>query len=86
MNGRVIILNGVPRAGKSSLAAAIQRSFEGIWLNLGVDLAMAATPERYRPGIGLRPGCERPELEPIVRQLFIALFDSIVAALCSKST
>ena len=79
MNGRVIILNGVPRAGKSSLAAAIQRSFDGVWLNLGVDLTMAATPERYRPGIGLRPGGERPELEPIVRQLYIALFDSIAA-------
>src|SRR5260221_123979 len=77
--GRIIILNGAPRAGKSSIAAAIQESFDGIWVNLGVDASIAMTPPRHRPGIGLRPGGERPDLEPVVQQLYAALFDSIAA-------
>ena len=79
MNGRIIVLNGAPRSGKSSLAAAIQQGGDGVWLNLGVDAAMAMTPERYRPGIGLRPGGERPELEPTIQRLYAALFESIAA-------
>ena len=79
MNGQIVILNGVPRSGKSSIAAAIQQSFDGIWMNLGVDATMAATPKRYLPGIGLRPGGERPDLEPFVAQCYAALFESIAA-------
>jgi chloramphenicol 3-O phosphotransferase len=37
------------------------------------------TPERYRPGIGLRPGGERPDLEPVIPVLYAALYDSIAA-------
>ncbi|MCU0502603.1 MAG: chloramphenicol phosphotransferase, partial [Anaerolineae bacterium] len=60
--GQIIILNGVPRSGKSSIAAAIQQTFDGVWMNLGVDRFMQMTPARYLPGIGLRPGGERPDL------------------------
>ncbi|MDR3475596.1 MAG: chloramphenicol phosphotransferase [Devosia sp.] len=77
--GQIIILNGAPRSGKSSIARAIQQEFEGAWINLGVDASMAMTPERYRPGIGLRPGGERPDLEPVVQKLYAGLFESIAA-------
>jgi chloramphenicol 3-O phosphotransferase len=77
--GQIVILNGAPRSGKSSIVAAIQETFDGPWLNLGVDVHMRATPPRYRPGIGLRPGGERPDLEPLVAVLYAALYDSIAA-------
>jgi chloramphenicol 3-O phosphotransferase len=77
--GQIVILNGAPRSGKSSIVAAIQASFTGPWLNLGVDLWMVATPERCKPGIGLRPGGERPDLEPFVAAAYRGLFDSIAA-------
>lgn len=53
--GQIIILNGTPRSGKSSIAVTIQNRFDGVWMNLGVDGFMLMTPERYLPGIGLRP-------------------------------
>jgi chloramphenicol 3-O phosphotransferase len=77
MPGQIVILNGAPRSGKSSIVAAIQESFDGVWMNLGVDRFMQMTPERCLPGIGLRPGGERPDLEPLVVQLYRALYDSI---------
>jgi chloramphenicol 3-O phosphotransferase len=77
--GRIVLLNGVPRAGKSSIVAAIQGRFDGAWMNLGVDHFMDMTPERYRPGIGLRPGGERPDLEPLVATLYHGLYESIAA-------
>ena len=77
--GQVVILNGTPRSGKSSIAAAIQRTFDGVWMNLGVDRFKAMTPERYQPGIGLRPGGERPDLEPLVVVLYRAMYESIAA-------
>lgn len=77
--GQIIILNGTPRSGKSSLVAEIQATFEGVWMNLGVDRFMQATPARYLPGIGLRPGGERPDLEPLVSLLYRALYESIAA-------
>ena len=63
--------NGAPRSGKSSIATAIQETFDGAWLNLGVDVARAMTPARlparYRasagrgdaPGGTVRPGALR---------------------------
>ncbi|NJK31715.1 MAG: chloramphenicol phosphotransferase [Deltaproteobacteria bacterium] len=75
--GQIVILNGAPRSGKSSIATAIQETFEGIWMNLGVDHSIQTTPARYRPGIGLRPGGERPDLEPLVVALYAALYESI---------
>lgn len=75
--GQIVILNGTPRSGKSSIAAAIQQSFEGVWMNLGVDRFMQMTPERYLPGIGLRPGGERPDLEPLVALLYRAMYATV---------
>lgn len=79
MSGRIVILNGAPRAGKSSIAAAMQRDPEGRWINLGVDAQNKALPPSLLPGIGLRPGGERPDLEPNVTPLYLALYDSIAA-------
>jgi chloramphenicol 3-O phosphotransferase len=44
-----------------------------------VDAFSAATPERFRPGIGLRPGGERPDLEGAVVALFDTLYGAVVA-------
>lgn len=49
-------------------------------MNLGADLwVRGVTPLRFRPGIGLRPGGERPDLEPFVVSSFAGLYDSIAA-------
>jgi chloramphenicol 3-O phosphotransferase len=77
--GQIIILNGAPRSGKSSIAAAIQEAFDGIWMNLGVDGFMRMTPARYLPGMGLRPGGERPDIEPLIPILYRAMYESIAA-------
>jgi chloramphenicol 3-O phosphotransferase len=79
VTGQIIVLNGTPRAGKSSIVGAIQDGFDGVWINLGVDRLKEATPERFQPGIGLRPGGERPDLEPLVKTLYLALYESIAA-------
>jgi chloramphenicol 3-O phosphotransferase len=75
--GNIVILNGAPRSGKSSIATAIQNTFPGVWMNLGVDRFKAMTPERYQPGIGLRPGGERPDLEPLIVLLYRAMYSAI---------
>jgi chloramphenicol 3-O phosphotransferase len=75
--GQIVILNGPPRSGKSSIVAAIQSRFEGVWMNLGVDRFMQMTPHRFQPGIGLRPGGERPDLEPLVGSLYGAMYEAI---------
>jgi chloramphenicol 3-O phosphotransferase len=79
-SGTVVVLNGTPRSGKSTLARAIQESSDGIWINLGVDVFADMVPEALRPGIGLRPGGERPDLEDAVVALFDALYASVVAS------
>jgi chloramphenicol 3-O phosphotransferase len=75
--GQIVILNGTPRSGKSSIAAVIQDTFAGVWMNLGVDRFKPMTPDRYQPGIGLRPGGERPDLEPLVVLLYRAMYEAI---------
>lgn len=78
--GQIIILNGAPRSGKSSIVAVIQETFEGPWMNLGVDTFKEhITPKRYSPAIGLRPGGERPDLEPLIVVLYAAMYESIAA-------
>jgi chloramphenicol 3-O phosphotransferase len=77
--GRIVILNGAPRSGKSSIAVAIQETFDGVWMNLGVDGFMRMTPARFMPGMGLRPGGERRDIEPLVQTLYGALYESIAA-------
>lgn len=81
--GQIVILNGTPRSGKSSIAAVIQDSFDGVWMNLGVDRFKEMIPEKYQPGIGLRPGGERPDLEPLIKTLYQTMYESI--ALLSRS-
>ncbi len=75
--GQIVILNGTPRSGKSSIATMIQNMFEGVWMNLGVDRFKQMTPQRYQPGIGLRPGGERPDLEPLIVILYRAMYETI---------
>ncbi|EKE98160.1 chloramphenicol phosphotransferase-like protein [Tolypothrix sp. PCC 7601] len=77
--GQIIILNGTPRSGKSSIVAVIQETFDGLWMNLGVDRFMQMTPARYLPGIGLRPGGERQDIEALVPILYSAMYESIAA-------
>jgi chloramphenicol 3-O phosphotransferase len=78
--GTIVVLNGPPRSGKTSIVSQIQDSFPGIWMNLGVDVfSRQVTPARFRPGIGLRPGGERPDLEAVVPALYAALYESIAA-------
>ena len=75
--GKIVILNGTPRAGKSSIAAEIQNTFEGVWMNIGVDQFMQMTPKRYLPGIGLRPGGEYPDLEHLIMIMYRAMYETI---------
>jgi chloramphenicol 3-O phosphotransferase len=79
MPGQIIILNGAPRSGKSSIAAQIMETFDGVWMNLGVDVMMRATPKKCQPGIGLRPGEEGHHVYALVPKLYAALYDSIAA-------
>jgi chloramphenicol 3-O phosphotransferase len=75
--GQIVILNGPPRSGKSSIATAIQERFDGVWMNLGVDRFMQMTPERFQPGLGLRPGGERPDLESLVVAAYQGMYHAI---------
>jgi chloramphenicol 3-O phosphotransferase len=88
--GQIVLLNGVSRSGKTSIAHAMQEQFDGVWMNLGMDVHISATPSRYRPGVGLRP--QRAEhdrikpgrvpletLEDLVPVLYAALYESIAA-------
>jgi chloramphenicol 3-O phosphotransferase len=77
--GWIVVLNGAPRSGKSSIAAVIQETFDGPWLNLGVDVFSHVAPPRYRPGMGLRPGGERPDIEALIPALYAAFYDSVAA-------
>jgi chloramphenicol 3-O phosphotransferase len=78
--GHIVILNGAPRSGKSSIAKVIQETFDGVWMNLGVDAyILEITPAKFRPGIGLRPGGEGPALEPMIPVWYAALYESIAA-------
>jgi chloramphenicol 3-O phosphotransferase len=77
--GRIVILTGAPRSGKSTLARAVQAGVTGRWINWGVDGFNAGLPAELLPGIGLRPGGERPDLEPVIAQLYAGFFGSVAA-------
>jgi chloramphenicol 3-O phosphotransferase len=62
-----------------SIATAMQEAYDGPWMNLGVDVFARVTPPWYRPGIGLRPGAQRPEVELLIPALYAALYDSVAA-------
>jgi len=74
-----VILNGPPRSGKSSIASAIRGLGPRAWVCLGVDASMSQLPEALRPGIGLRPGGGRPDLEELVVAQYQGLWESIAA-------
>ena len=87
--GQVIILNGTPRSGKSSIATAIQEASDELWVNLGADWYIRITPEQYRPGVGLRPAgiekmeekpfAQRKKIEPLVPVMYAAMYESMSA-------
>lgn len=88
--GQVVILNGVPRSGKTSIAREIQETFPGLWINLGVDRHSQCLPAAYFPGVGLRPRDTQfdrtepgrvplGELEEWIPVLYAALYESIAA-------
>lgn len=79
--GQIVVLNGAPRSGKSSIVEAIQDAFDGVWMNLGVDVfCRYVTPPHLRPGIGLRPGGgERPDVEAEIPALYASLYDAVAA-------
>lgn len=55
-------------------------TFGGVWMNLGVDVYVRrVAPPRYRPGIGLRPGTDRPEVAALVPTVYATLHNSIAA-------
>jgi chloramphenicol 3-O phosphotransferase len=58
----------------------MQAGEPGSWVDLGVDASRRDTPAPAQPGIGLRPGGERPDLEEQVVGLYAALFDAVAAA------
>lgn len=78
-HGQIVVLNGTPRAGKSSIATQIQESFDGVWMNVGLEHFKAMTPEQLQPGIGLRPGGERPYLEPLIVTLYQAMYEAMAS-------
>jgi chloramphenicol 3-O phosphotransferase len=78
--GQIIILNGAPRSGKSSIVAVIQDTWDGVWMNLGVDVFVRhVTPKRIQPGIGLRPGEHDHAAVPHMAALYAAFYESIAA-------
>jgi chloramphenicol 3-O phosphotransferase len=77
--GQIVILNGVPRSGKTSISRALQEHGPGVWVNLGVDSSVRSLPHQFFPGIGLRPGGERPDLEDLVLLSYMALYESVAA-------
>ena len=53
----IVMLDGAPRSGKSTIAVAIQELDQTrSWMNLGVDHLLAAVPDRRWPGLVGRPG------------------------------
>lgn len=88
--GQIVILNGVQRSGKTSIAQVMQKDFAGVWMNIGVDAHIKCTPPAFRPGVGLR--AQKPEwatpmpervplevLEQYVPVLYAALYESVAA-------
>jgi chloramphenicol 3-O phosphotransferase len=58
----------------------IQETFDGPWVNLGVDtFKRHVVPQRYSPSIRLRPGGERPDLDLLIAVLYAAMYESIAA-------
>ena len=44
-SGQIVILNGAPRSGKSSIVRAIQSSADVPWMNLGGDTSLSSNED-----------------------------------------
>ncbi len=89
--GKIILLNGVPRAGKTSILEVIQATFDGPWCNLGADtFVQQVIPRNYLPGgkhedVGFRmeeiPGSDPPlrriSFGPAVQTVLPAMNETI---------
>ncbi len=75
----IIVLNGAPRSGKSAISLALLARRTS-WVADGVDSDMSNTPPHLMPGIGLRPGGERSDLEEAVRRRYVEMFRRCVIA------
>lgn len=83
--GRVVILNGAPRAGKSSIARELQRDSSADWLVMGVDHFMSALPRQLQPGFGLRPDRHRPASQAKVEQAVPGLLRAAYASIAAHA-
>lgn len=89
MDGVVVVLSGPSRAGKSTIAEEIQNTLDGIWMHLGMDLHIQATPAHYKPGVGLRPTRPQDVTQVEGRVPYADLVDavpSLYAALYGSAT
>ena len=77
--GQIVVLNGAPRAGKSSIVRVVQATFDGLWINLGVDVARSTAPEWCQPAIGLRPGEPDHVAALHLPVLYAAIYESIAS-------
>lgn len=56
--GQVVILNGMPRSGKTTIASAIQNRFPGLWISLCTDMPRSeqkAVRSTEDPGTAFEP-------------------------------
>ena len=83
MSGTIVVLSGPSRAGKSTIAARIQDALDGIWMHIGMDLHIQATPPRYKPGVGLRPVRLEDVRDVDVRVSYADLVDAVPALYAS---
>lgn len=75
---QIIVLNGVPRSGKTTIARAIV-DLAPSWMTHGVDAEMALTAPERQPGIGLRPGDDLPEVRRLLPELYAELWTRVCA-------
>lgn len=61
------------------MARVMQNRPGEMWMNIGVDRYLDMVPARFRPGLGLRPGAQRPDLEDGTGPVFDGLYASVAA-------
>ena len=83
VSGTIVVLSGPSRAGKSTIAARVQDALDGIWMHIGMDLHIQATPPRYKPGVGLRPMRREDVVDIDGRVAYIDLVDAVPALYAS---
>ena len=76
----IVVLNGAPRAGKSSIAAAMQEMLDGVWINLGVDVSRANDAAlRSSRESGCAPASRTTRPRRSSPSLYAALWESVAA-------